>query len=133
MTYTSTASDFGDTKPEHCSLVVFLCTTEAFGGLLYAGMFAAILFGKVRDDGHAHMTELDATHNNMARFVDSSFSSRSIECNPTPTSYFPMPYASNTRRWTTMCRRTTWTAREAADPPLLFPFLRWRTKRTSFR
>jgi len=56
MTYTSTASDFGDTKPEHCSLVVFLCTTEAFGGLLYAGMCAAILFGKVnRVQSHANL------------------------------------------------------------------------------
>jgi len=56
MTYTSTASDFGGTAPHQCSLVVFLCTTEAFGGLLFAGMCAAILFGKVnRVQSHANL------------------------------------------------------------------------------
>jgi len=56
MTYTSTASDLQDTKPHECSWVVFLCTVEAFMGLLYAGMGAAILFGKVnRVQSHANI------------------------------------------------------------------------------
>ncbi|KAL7541919.1 hypothetical protein ACHAWF_007053 [Thalassiosira exigua] len=56
MTYTSTASDFADTKPAECTWVVFLCTVEAFMGLLYAGMCAAILFGKVnRVQSHAYI------------------------------------------------------------------------------
>ena len=56
MTYTSTASDFGDTEPHECSWVVFLCTAEAFLGLLYAGMCAALLFGKMnRIQSHANV------------------------------------------------------------------------------
>ena len=56
MTYTSTASDFGDSDPHECSWVVFLCISEAFMGLLYAGMCAAILFGKVnRVQSHANI------------------------------------------------------------------------------
>ncbi|KAL7533966.1 hypothetical protein ACHAXR_005553 [Thalassiosira sp. AJA248-18] len=56
MTYTTTGSDFGDTKPHECSWVVFLSTTEAFLGLLFAGMCAAILFGKVnRVQSHANL------------------------------------------------------------------------------
>lgn len=56
MTYTSTASDFGDTEPAKCSWVVFLCTVEAFLGLLFAGMCAAILFSKVnRIQSHANL------------------------------------------------------------------------------
>lgn len=45
MIFTSTGTDYGDQG--HCSVIVFLCTTESFVGLLYAGMCAAILFGKV--------------------------------------------------------------------------------------
>eukprot|EP00584_Thalassiosira_punctigera_P007346 CAMPEP_0172539204 /NCGR_PEP_ID=MMETSP1067-20121228/10462_1 /TAXON_ID=265564 ORGANISM="Thalassiosira punctigera, Strain Tpunct2005C2" /NCGR_SAMPLE_ID=MMETSP1067 /ASSEMBLY_ACC=CAM_ASM_000444 /LENGTH=669 /DNA_ID=CAMNT_0013324853 /DNA_START=106 /DNA_END=2115 /DNA_ORIENTATION=+ len=56
MTYTSTAGDFGDTEPHKCTWVVFLCTSEAFLGLLFAGMCAAILFGKVnRTQSHANL------------------------------------------------------------------------------
>mmetsp|Transcript_15361 Transcript_15361/g.36825 ORF Transcript_15361/g.36825 Transcript_15361/m.36825 type:complete len:697 (+) Transcript_15361:176-2266(+) len=56
MTYTSTASDFGNAKPHECTSVVFLCTSEAFLGLLFAGMCAAILFGKVnRIQSHANI------------------------------------------------------------------------------
>lgn len=56
MTYTSTNSDFNGTKPVECSWVVFLCTSEAFLGLLFAGMCAAILFGKVnRVQSHANL------------------------------------------------------------------------------
>lgn len=55
-TYTSTASDLGETDPDQCTWVVFLCTLEAFTGLLFAGMCAAILFGKVnRVQSHANM------------------------------------------------------------------------------
>jgi len=54
MIYTSTGTDYGDQG--HCSLIVFLCTTESFVGLLYAGMCAAILFGKVgRVQSHAQV------------------------------------------------------------------------------
>ena len=56
MTYTSTGGDFGTTAPHKCSWVVFLCTSEAFLGLLFAGMCAAILFGKVnRVQSHANI------------------------------------------------------------------------------
>lgn len=41
--------------------MVFLSTLEAFSGLLYAGMCAAILFGKVnRVQSHAHLTFANA-------------------------------------------------------------------------
>ena len=64
MIYTAVGSDFdpnglgeeNDTEPYQCSLVVTLCTMEAFLGLLYAGMCAAILFGKVnRVQSHANV------------------------------------------------------------------------------
>jgi len=56
MTYTSVGSNLGDTKPHHCAWVVLLCTSEAFLGLLFAGMCAAILFGKVnRVQSHANI------------------------------------------------------------------------------
>lgn len=56
MTYTSTGSDFKSTEPHECTWVVFLCTSEAFLGLLFAGMCAAILFGKVnRVQSHANI------------------------------------------------------------------------------
>jgi len=55
-TYTSTATDLGSTKAVECTWVVFLLTTEAFLGLLFAGMCAAILFGKVnRVQSHANI------------------------------------------------------------------------------
>ncbi|KAL7507628.1 hypothetical protein ACHAXN_004774 [Cyclotella atomus] len=54
--YTSTGTDFELTSHGRCSSVVFLCTLEAFVGLLYAGMCAAILFGKVnRVQCHANV------------------------------------------------------------------------------
>lgn len=58
MSYTSTGNNFGkDTRPEECSGVVFLCTAEAFVGLLYAGMCTAVMFGKVHriQSHHAHL------------------------------------------------------------------------------
>ena len=64
MIYTSVGGDFhpngpdGElaTEPAQCTWVVFLCTAEAFLGLLYAGMCAAILFGKVnRVQSHANI------------------------------------------------------------------------------
>lgn len=64
MIYTAVGSDFqpngpdGElaTEPAQCTWVVFLCTAEAFLGLLYAGMCAAILFGKVnRVQSHANI------------------------------------------------------------------------------
>lgn len=56
MTYTSTGNNFGGESPTDCSWIVFLCTAEAFVGLLYAGMCAAILFGKVnRIQSHANL------------------------------------------------------------------------------
>jgi len=64
MIYTAVGGDFqpngpnGElaTEPGQCTWVVFLCTAEAFLGLLYAGMCAAILFGKVnRVQSHANI------------------------------------------------------------------------------
>jgi hypothetical protein len=64
MIYTAVGGDFQpngpggklETEPHHCSWVVTLCTLEAFLGLLYAGMCAAILFGKVnRVQSHANI------------------------------------------------------------------------------
>eukprot|EP00984_Skeletonema_dohrnii_P005747 scaffold2034_cov113-Skeletonema_dohrnii-CCMP3373.AAC.8 len=57
MIYTAVGGDFQPNGPEgelaiepgQCSWVVFLCTAEAFLGLLYAGMCAAILFGKYEE------------------------------------------------------------------------------------
>jgi len=55
--YTATGNDFVTNQSEICSGVVFLCTLESFFGLIYAGMCAAILFGKVnRIQSHAHLT-----------------------------------------------------------------------------
>ena len=56
MTYTSVGSNLAGTNPRNCTLVVTLCTTEAFFGLLFAGMCAAILFSKVnRVQSHANL------------------------------------------------------------------------------
>ena len=56
MTYTSTSSNLGDTLPRECTWTVLLCTSEAFLGLLFAGMCAAILYGKVnRTQSHANI------------------------------------------------------------------------------
>ena len=64
MIYTAVGGDFQpngpggklETEPHHCTWVVTLCTVEAFMGLLYAGMCAAILFGKVnRVQSHANI------------------------------------------------------------------------------
>eukprot|EP00985_Skeletonema_marinoi_P007295 scaffold3200_cov106-Skeletonema_marinoi.AAC.4 len=57
MIYTAVGGDFQPNgphgelaiEPGQCSWVVFLCTAEAFLGLLYAGMCAAILFGKYEE------------------------------------------------------------------------------------
>ena len=55
-TYPATGTDLEIAEAQHCSVVVFLCTLEAFLGLLFAGMCAAILFGKVnRVQAHAHI------------------------------------------------------------------------------
>lgn len=59
--YTATGNDFESADTTDCSGVVFLCTLEAFMGLIYAGMCAAILFGKVnRVQSHAHITFANA-------------------------------------------------------------------------
>mmetsp|Transcript_8269 Transcript_8269/g.15478 ORF Transcript_8269/g.15478 Transcript_8269/m.15478 type:complete len:546 (-) Transcript_8269:135-1772(-) len=59
--YTATGNDFDQSDSEDCTGVVFLCTLESFTGLLYAGMCAAILFGKVnRVQSHAHLTFANA-------------------------------------------------------------------------
>lgn len=64
MIYTAVGGNFQpngkggklETEPHECSWVVMLCTVEAFLGLLYAGMCAAILFGKVnRVQSHANI------------------------------------------------------------------------------
>ena len=56
MAYTSTSTDLGDVKPSQCTYVILICTVEAFTGLLFAGMCAAILFGKVnRIQSHANI------------------------------------------------------------------------------
>ena len=55
--YTATGEDLGDYAPENCTPIIFICTLESFSGLIYAGMGAAILFGKVnRVQSHAHLT-----------------------------------------------------------------------------
>ena len=62
-TYPATGTDLDVAGLEafHCSGVVFLCTFEAFLGLIYAGMCAAILFGKVnRVQSHAHLSFANA-------------------------------------------------------------------------
>jgi len=59
-TYPATGTDLVITSA-HCSAVVFLCTFESFLGLIFAGMCAAILFGKVnRVQSHAHITFANA-------------------------------------------------------------------------
>lgn len=56
MTYPSTSTNLGDTHPRECTWTVLLCTSEAFLGLLFAGMCAAILYGKVnRTQSHANI------------------------------------------------------------------------------
>ena len=59
-TYPATGTDLVISSA-HCSAVVFLCTFESFLGLIFAGMCAAILFGKVnRVQSHAHITFANA-------------------------------------------------------------------------
>ena len=59
--YTATGNDLGTLNSQHCSGVVFLGTLESFMGLIYAGMCAAIMFGKVnRVQSHAHLTFANA-------------------------------------------------------------------------
>ena len=73
----------------HCSGVVLLCTFEAFLGLIYAGMCAAILFGKVnRVQSHAHLSfanavclQYEEVDNNL--FVDDDASASDCDgCDP---------------------------------------------------
>jgi len=60
-TYPATGTDLDVAEAFHCSGVVLLCTFEAFLGLIYAGMCAAILFGKVnRVQSHAHLSFANA-------------------------------------------------------------------------
>jgi len=95
MTYTTTASDFNGTKPHECSWVVFLSTTEAFLGLLFAGMCAALLFGKVnRVQSHANIIFANAVCLQYEEMEEDNFegpdtidSERSA---PTP-SFSPIP------------------------------------------
>jgi hypothetical protein len=71
MTYTSVGSNLGDTHPSQCTWVVFLCTSEAFLGLLFAGMCAAILFGKVnRVQSHANVQFSNAVCLQYEEIVD---------------------------------------------------------------
>ena len=71
MTYTSVGSNLGDTKPNHCAWVVLLCTSQAFLGLLFAGMCAAILFGKVnRVQSHANIIFSNAVCLQYEEIVD---------------------------------------------------------------
>jgi hypothetical protein len=71
MTYASVGSNFGNTKPSQCTWVVFLCTSEAFLGLLFAGMCAAILFGKVnRVQSHANIIFSNAVCLQYEEIVD---------------------------------------------------------------
>ena len=59
--YTATGNDLVTVESQHCSGVVFLGTLESFMGLIYAGMCAAIMFGKVnRVQSHAHLTFANA-------------------------------------------------------------------------
>ena len=53
----ATASGIQEPDHKQCTFVVFLCTTESLVGLLYAGMCAAIFFGRVaRVQSHAQVT-----------------------------------------------------------------------------
>ena len=71
MTYTSVGSNLGDTHPNHCAWVVLLCTSQAFLGLLFAGMCAAILFGKVnRVQSHANIIFSNAVCLQYEEIVD---------------------------------------------------------------
>lgn len=71
--YTATGNDLDTTQPESCSGIIFLCTLESFLGLIYAGMGAAILFGKVnRIESHAHLTFANSVCLQYAE-VDSDF------------------------------------------------------------
>ena len=71
MTYTSVGSNLGDSKPNHCAWVVLLCTSQAFLGLLFAGMCAAILFGKVnRVQSHANIIFSNAVCLQYEEIVD---------------------------------------------------------------
>ena len=71
MTYTSVGSNLGDTKPNHCAWVVLLCTSQAFLGLIFAGMCAAILFGKVnRVQSHANIIFSNAVCLQYEEIVD---------------------------------------------------------------
>lgn len=59
--YTATGNDLGTLESQNCSGTVFLGTLESFMGLIYAGMCAAIMFGKVnRVQSHAHLTFANA-------------------------------------------------------------------------
>mmetsp|Transcript_7881 Transcript_7881/g.17750 ORF Transcript_7881/g.17750 Transcript_7881/m.17750 type:complete len:592 (+) Transcript_7881:47-1822(+) len=74
--YPATGMDYDVADAKRCSGVVFLCTLEAFLGLIYAGMCAAILFGKVnRVQSHAHLAFANAVclqyeEVDMNQFVD---------------------------------------------------------------
>lgn len=52
----ATTNELGETGPSKCSLTVFLCAAEAFFGLLYSALCAAIFFGKItRVQSHASL------------------------------------------------------------------------------
>jgi hypothetical protein len=88
MTYTSVGSNLADTKPSHCTWVVFLCTSQAFLGLLFAGMCAAILFGKVnRVQSHANIIFANAACLQYEEIVDEEedeVSERGVNQHPSP-------------------------------------------------
>ena len=83
--YTATGNDFEMSDAGHCSGVIFLCTLESFLGLIYAGMCAAILFGKVnRVQSHAHLTFANAVcfqyeELDLDQFVDDDSSDSDLD------------------------------------------------------
>lgn len=85
-TYPASGLDYETANTRVCSGVVFLCTLEAFMGLIYAGMCAAIMFGKVnRVQSHAHLTFANAVclqyeEVDTNQFVDDYSSDSDCEC-----------------------------------------------------
>mmetsp|Transcript_35434 Transcript_35434/g.60199 ORF Transcript_35434/g.60199 Transcript_35434/m.60199 type:complete len:565 (-) Transcript_35434:225-1919(-) len=83
--YAATGNDYETLLTRQCSAVVFLCTLESFMGLIYAGMCAAILFGKVnRVQSHAHLTFantvcLQYEEVDSCQYVDDDLSDSDIE------------------------------------------------------
>lgn len=80
----ATASGIQEPDHKQCTLIVFLCTTESLVGLLYAGMCAAIFFGRVaRIQSHAQVTFSEGVcveYGEMKRKLDENSDEEICEC-----------------------------------------------------